>query len=309
MAAGLVNGNERVDEQPDSPPTTFSDSDLDPGPAPDYAGASRPALAQRRGERPVVPGQESHLPVEPLELPLQDFALRALPLDSPLQDFALRALPLDSPLQTTFNLCSSSRVVAAACVSSWARSARRRAMSVLNGFLLIQLSAVVAPTQFPMGQWPAGSGALVVISGSSAEAPKGAASTATSVDSLSTDRLQTNGRLAVICGEPRQSAAAQESARWFDDTASEAGAAATEWGGIVRIVVTERDGVYEGDYIQKLTGLASSGRSHLGAFQIGAGVSNMKTWTRSALAESGRKSGSCFRRYPGSSAQPDSSGY
>ena len=65
-------------------PETISGSDHGPGPgsAPGLADASRPAPAQRRGERLVVLGQSCHLPVEPLELPPQGLVLRGLLLET-----------------------------------------------------------------------------------------------------------------------------------------------------------------------------------------------------------------------------------
>ena len=57
-------------------PATTSGSDHDPALA--RAGASRPAPAQRLGERPVVPGQVRHLPVELRDLPPQGLDLRGL---------------------------------------------------------------------------------------------------------------------------------------------------------------------------------------------------------------------------------------
>ena len=85
------------DRKADSSPRTLSDSE--PDPVPGRAGASHPAPAQHHGERPVVLGQACHLPVEPLELLPQDFAVCVLPLDSLPQGFVLRAQPLDSLLQ------------------------------------------------------------------------------------------------------------------------------------------------------------------------------------------------------------------
>ncbi len=72
-------------------PGTISGSDHDRAFGP--AGASPPAPAQRRGERPVVPGQACHLPGELLDLPPQGFALFGLPLDPLLQGFDLLAVP------------------------------------------------------------------------------------------------------------------------------------------------------------------------------------------------------------------------
>ena len=57
-------------------------------------------------------------------------------------------------------------------------------------------SLIVRSVNWPTLKWPAGSGALLVISGASAEAPNPDASPATSASSLSRDRLQMNGRPA-----------------------------------------------------------------------------------------------------------------
>ena len=55
--------------QVDAAPRSFSGPDRGLGRACGRAAASPPSLAQRLGERPVVPGQACHLPVEPLEPP------------------------------------------------------------------------------------------------------------------------------------------------------------------------------------------------------------------------------------------------
>ncbi|MCY3704623.1 MAG: hypothetical protein OXH08_03850, partial [Gammaproteobacteria bacterium] len=70
------------------------------GPARASAALSPAAAARSRGGGcPIILGQACHLPVEPLDLPLQDFVLLAQPLDVLPQGFVLSALPLDVPPQ------------------------------------------------------------------------------------------------------------------------------------------------------------------------------------------------------------------
>jgi len=70
------------------------DRDLVPGGASDTEAAR-----SRDGGCPEILGQACRQHVEPLDLPLQDFVLRAQPLDTLPQGFVLPALPLDAPSQ------------------------------------------------------------------------------------------------------------------------------------------------------------------------------------------------------------------
>ncbi len=82
----------------DSCGAAISGSDPDRDPVPDGASDTE-AAPSRDGGCPEILGQACHQHVEPLDLPLQDFVLRAQPLDALPQGFALPALPLDAPLQ------------------------------------------------------------------------------------------------------------------------------------------------------------------------------------------------------------------
>ncbi len=68
-----------------------SGSDHDRAPA--RGGASDAEAARFRGEHPAVLGQACHLPVEPLDSPLQGFVLPGLPLDTLPQGFDLLGVP------------------------------------------------------------------------------------------------------------------------------------------------------------------------------------------------------------------------
>ena len=63
-----------------------------------HAAASDPAVARPRGERPEVVGPACHLPVQPLDSPLQGFALHCLLLDALPQGFDLPGEPPLFPL-------------------------------------------------------------------------------------------------------------------------------------------------------------------------------------------------------------------
>ena len=112
-----------------------SDPDLDPVPG----GASDTEAARSRdGGCLVILGQACHLPVEPLDLPLQDFVLRAQPLDALPQGFVAPCFAARRAL---------ARLRRAAARRRPARSSRRCSVSYCSDNLFKAARQLLVPTR------------------------------------------------------------------------------------------------------------------------------------------------------------------